>query len=255
MHAEFRTDRGRIRHHNEDNGGVFENKDNQPIVIVADGMGGHRAGDVASEMAVRLLSDAWKETTALLTAEEIETWLRKTIQEVNKEIVLYAESEMDLNGMGTTLVAAIMAQSQVVIANVGDSRGYLLQNHVLRQLTEDHSLVHELLRTGEISKEDAMNHPRKNILLRALGVEGKVEVDTFVVPFQTSDTLLLCSDGLTNMVPETEMEEILKSKRTLSEKADVFITKANSYGGEDNITVLLVERDLTQKGGMLHDDW
>lgn len=99
----------------------FENKDNQPIVIVADGMGGHRAGDVASEMAVRLLSDAWKETTALLTAEEIETWLRKTIQEVNKEIVLYAESEMDLNGMGTTLVAAIMAQSQVVIANVGDS--------------------------------------------------------------------------------------------------------------------------------------
>lgn len=161
MHAEFRTDRGRIRHHNEDNGGVFENKDNQPIVIVADGMGGHRAGDVASEMAVRLLSDAWKETTALLTAEEIETWLRKTIQEVNKEIVLYAESEMDLNGMGTTLVAAIMAQSQVVIANVGDSRGYLLQNHVLRQLTEDHSLVHELLRTGEISKEDAMNHPRK----------------------------------------------------------------------------------------------
>lgn len=121
MHAEFRTDRGRIRHHNEDNGGVFENKDNQPIVIVADGMGGHRAGDVASEMAVRLLSDAWKETTALLTAEEIETWLRKTIQEVNKEIVLYAESEMDLNGMGTTLVAAIMAQSQVVIANVGDS--------------------------------------------------------------------------------------------------------------------------------------
>ncbi|MBC8931053.1 serine/threonine-protein phosphatase, partial [Escherichia coli] len=101
------------------------------------------------------------------------------IQEVNKEIVLYSESEMDLNGMGTTLVAAIMAQSQVVIANVGDSRGYLLQNHVLRQLTEDHSLVHELLRTGEISKEDAMNHPRKNILLRALGVEGKVEVDTF----------------------------------------------------------------------------
>lgn len=88
----------------------------------------------------------------------------KTIQEVNKEIVLYAESEMDLNGMGTTLVAAIMAQSQVVIANVGDSRGYLLQNDVMRQLTEDHSLVHELLRTGEISKEDAMNHPRKNIL-------------------------------------------------------------------------------------------
>ncbi|AIS60224.1 Stp1/IreP family PP2C-type Ser/Thr phosphatase [Listeria ivanovii] len=248
MHAEFRTDRGRIRNHNEDNGGVFENKDGQSIVIVADGMGGHRAGDVASEMAVRLLSDAWKKTTALLTAEEIEAWLRQTIQEVNKQIVLYAESEIDLNGMGTTLVTAIMAQSQVVIANVGDSRGYLLQNNTMRQLTEDHSLVHELLRTGEISKEDAMNHPRKNILLRALGVEGKVEVDTFVVPFQTSDTLLLCSDGLTNMVPEAEMEEILKSKRTISEKADVFITKANSYGGEDNITVLLVERNLTQKG-------
>ncbi|WP_099224289.1 Stp1/IreP family PP2C-type Ser/Thr phosphatase [Listeria costaricensis] len=250
MHAEFRTDRGRIRHHNEDNGGVFENKTGDPIVIVADGMGGHRAGDVASEMAVRLLSEAWQETEAFLLTEDIENWLKENIQRVNRQMVEYAtENAQDLKGMGTTLVTAVFTRSQVVVANVGDSRGYLLKNGELLQITEDHSLVNELLRKGEISKEAAQNHPRKNILLRALGVEGKVESDTFTLSFSTGDQLLLCSDGLTNMVPEEEMRAILNSKRTLAEKADAFISKANAYGGEDNITVLLLERSIGNKRG------
>ncbi|WP_239254374.1 Stp1/IreP family PP2C-type Ser/Thr phosphatase [Listeria ilorinensis] len=250
MHAEFRTDRGRIRHHNEDNGGVFENKTGDPIVIVADGMGGHRAGDVASEMAVRLLSEAWQETEAFLLTEDIENWLKENIQNVNRQMVEYATTNaQDLKGMGTTLVTAVFTRSQVVVANVGDSRGYLLTNGKLLQITEDHSLVNELLRKGEISKEAAQNHPRKNILLRALGVEGKVESDTFTLSFSNSDQLLLCSDGLTNMVPEEEMRAILNSKRTLAEKADAFINKANAYGGEDNITVLLLERSIGNKRG------
>ncbi|WP_163653914.1 Stp1/IreP family PP2C-type Ser/Thr phosphatase [Listeria sp. PSOL-1] len=249
MRAEFRTDRGRIRNHNEDSGGVFTNKTNNPIVIVADGMGGHRAGDVASQMAVKLLSDAWCKTEEFLHAVEVEKWLQTAIQQVNTEIVRYAAEKPDLKGMGTTLVTAVFTRSQVIVANVGDSRGYLLSQGTLSQVTEDHSLVNELLRKGEISKEDAKNHPRKNILLRALGVEGKVSSDTFTLPFQTGDLLLLCSDGLTNMVPEEEMKNILVSNRTLSEKADIFITKANAYGGEDNITVLLLERDHKQKGG------
>ncbi|WP_088809507.1 MULTISPECIES: Stp1/IreP family PP2C-type Ser/Thr phosphatase [Listeria] len=249
MQVEFRTDRGRIRHHNEDNGGVFENKTGNPIVIVADGMGGHRAGDVASEMAVKLLSEAWQETEEFLHANDVEDWFRIVIQKINRVITAEAEKEPELKGMGTTLVAAIFTRSQAIIANVGDSRGYLLQGEKFVQITEDHSLVNELLRKGEISKEDAENHPRKNILLRALGVEGFVDTDTFITPFQTEDILLLCSDGLSNMISEAEMRQVLTSKRTLAEKADSLITKANANGGEDNITVLLLKRDNVRKGG------
>ncbi|EUJ49318.1 Stp1/IreP family PP2C-type Ser/Thr phosphatase [Paenilisteria rocourtiae] len=248
MHAEFRTDRGRIRNHNEDNGGIFENQLGIPLVIVADGMGGHQAGDVASEMAVRLLSDSWKNVTDLKSATEIDSWFREAIQAVNEQILAHAKQDSTLKGMGTTLVAAIFSNSQIIVANVGDSRGYLLKNGVLEQLTEDHSLVNELLRKGEITKEDAENHPRKNILLRALGIEGNVETDVFILPFQPKDQLLLCSDGLSNMLTEQEIEAVLTSKRTLAEKADIFITKANANGGEDNITVLLLERNLREKG-------
>ncbi|MBC1557740.1 Stp1/IreP family PP2C-type Ser/Thr phosphatase [Listeria booriae] len=248
MHAEFRTDRGKIRNHNEDNGGIFENKLGNPLVIVADGMGGHRAGDVASEMAVRLLSEIWQDVSEMQTAAQIEVWFREAIQAVNAEIVAHAKQEATLQGMGTTLVAAIFSNSQIIVANVGDSRGYLMKNGVLEQLTEDHSLVNELVRKGEISKEAAQNHPRKNILLRALGIEGNVETDVFILPFQPKDQLLLCSDGLSNMLTEQEIEAILTSKRTLAEKADIFISKANANGGEDNITVLLLERNLGEKG-------
>ncbi|MBC1499836.1 Stp1/IreP family PP2C-type Ser/Thr phosphatase [Listeria weihenstephanensis] len=248
MHAEFRTDRGRIRNHNEDNGGIFENKLGNPLVIVADGMGGHRAGDVASEMAVRLLSDMWQSVSDMKSAAQIDVWFRDAIQAVNEEIVAHSKQDPSLQGMGTTLVAAVFSNSQIIVANVGDSRGYILKNGVLEQLTEDHSLVNELLRKGEISKEDAENHPRKNILLRALGIEGNVETDVFILPFQSQDQLLLCSDGLSNMLTEQEIEAILTSKRTLAEKADIFITKANANGGEDNITVLLLERNLVEKG-------
>ncbi|MBC6308213.1 Stp1/IreP family PP2C-type Ser/Thr phosphatase [Listeria sp. FSL L7-1582] len=248
MHAEFRTDRGRIRNHNEDNGGIFENQLGNPLVIVADGMGGHRAGDVASEMAVRLLSEKWRDVADMKSAAEIDSWFREAIQAVNEQILAHAKQDPTLQGMGTTLVAAVFANSQIIVANVGDSRGYIMKNGVLEQLTEDHSLVNELLRKGEITKEDAENHPRKNILLRALGIEGNVDTDVFILPFQSKDQLLLCSDGLSNMLTKQEMEAILTSKRTLAEKADIFITKANANGGEDNITVLLLERNLGKKG-------
>lgn len=248
MHAEFRTDRGRIRNHNEDNGGIFENQLGNPLVIVADGMGGHRAGDVASEMAVRLLSEKWRDVADMKSAVEIDSWFREAIQAVNEQILAHAKQDPTLQGMGTTLVAAVFANSQIIVANVGDSRGYIMKNDILEQLTEDHSLVNELLRKGEITKEDAENHPRKNILLRALGIEGNVETDVFILPFQSKDQLLLCSDGLSNMLPKQEIEAILTSQRTLAEKADIFITKANANGGEDNITVLLLERNLGKKG-------
>ncbi|EUJ24636.1 serine/threonine protein phosphatase [Listeria grandensis FSL F6-0971] len=153
MHAEFRTDRGRIRNHNEDNGGIFENQLGNPLVIVADGMGGHRAGDVASEMAVRLLSEMWQNVADMKSAVEIDLWFREAIQDVNQKIVAYAKEDPTLQGMGTTLVAAIFSNSQIIVANVGDSRGYLMKNGMLEQLTEDHSLVNELLRKGENFKK------------------------------------------------------------------------------------------------------
>ncbi len=143
--------------------------------------------------------------------------------------------------MGTTIVAAICTEKFATIANIGDSRCYLYNESGFKQVTEDHSLVNELVRTGQISKEDAENHPRKNVLLRALGTEMKVDIDISTVIFEEDDVLLLCSDGLSNKVNEQEMYEIIKNDQPLEEKADSFIDLANHYGGEDNITLVLIQ--------------
>ncbi|MDP4162048.1 MAG: protein phosphatase, partial [Bacillota bacterium] len=145
------------------------------------------------------------------------------------------------DGMGTTIVAAICTDGFATIANIGDSRGYLMNEMGFKQLTEDHSLVNELVRSGQISREDAEHHPRKNVLLRALGTEQSVEMDIRTVMFESGDICLLCSDGLSNKVNETEMNQILADDQTLEQKALSFISLANENGGEDNITLAIVE--------------
>ncbi len=241
--AVFMTDRGRIRKLNEDSGGIFKNKDGHRLAIVADGMGGHRAGDVASEMALENMRQRWIESEGLDTAELAENWLEKNISEINSIIYEYAASNSECEGMGTTIVAAITNDRFATIANIGDSRCYILNDAGLKQLTEDHSLVNELVRSGQISKEDAENHPRKNVLLRALGTEAQVEIDIKTIMFEEGDVLLLCSDGLTNKVGEEEIKAILTDDASLDEKARSFIDLANENGGEDNITLLILEYD------------
>lgn len=241
MKAVFKTDRGKIRQHNEDNGGVFLNENGQRLAIVADGMGGHRAGDVASEMALQHLQKQWESSLKLQTADEAEEWLKKNVEKTNHLLFEHSKAVSECEGMGTTIVAAICTDRFVSIVNVGDSRCYILNENGFQQLTNDHSLVNELVRSGQISKEDAEHHPMKNVVLRALGTEETVNMDVKTIIFEEDDQLLLCSDGLSNKVTEAEICNILKGQQSLDEKATELVELANNNGGEDNITLVIVE--------------
>jgi PPM family protein phosphatase len=248
MKAVYLTDQGKVRLHNEDSGGIFKNLDGDYLAIVADGMGGHRAGDVASEMTILELKNKWENTAGIQTAEKAEIWLQENVLNVNQILFEHAKNNSDCDGMGTTIVAAISTESFATIGNIGDSRCYLLNESGFKQVTEDHSLVNELVRFGQISKEDAEHHPRKNVLLRALGTEEKVEMDIKTIIFEEDDCLLLCSDGLSNKVSENEMNVILANDDDLMQKAGTFISLANDYGGEDNITLAIVQFAKNSEG-------
>ncbi|MGF2615602.1 Stp1/IreP family PP2C-type Ser/Thr phosphatase [Rossellomorea vietnamensis] len=235
------TDKGKVRQHNEDSVGVFSNKDGDCLAVVADGMGGHRAGDVASSLTINKFEELWKSQGKIATADQAESWLQDKISEINREVFLHSQSNMECEGMGTTVVAAICTENFATVVNIGDSRGYILNESGFSQLTEDHSLVNELVRSGQISKEDAEHHPRKNVLLRALGTEEKVEMDTRTIIFEEEDILLLCSDGLSNKVSEDDMKGILSGGGDLDEIGKQFISLANDNGGEDNITLAIVK--------------
>jgi PPM family protein phosphatase len=241
MKAVFRSDKGKIRQHNEDNGGLFLNQANQSLAIVADGMGGHRAGDVASEMTILKLREFWEETMVIENATQAENWLKRHIDQVNKILFEHSRENEECEGMGTTIVAVILTESFFTVAHIGDSRCYILNKNGFSQITEDHSLVHELVRSGEITIEDAENHPRKNVLLRALGTESSVSMDIKTLLFEEEDVLLLCSDGLSNKVTKVELIDVLQNKKSIDERASSLINLANDHGGEDNITLIIIE--------------
>ncbi|MDF2855679.1 MAG: Stp1/IreP family PP2C-type Ser/Thr phosphatase [Neobacillus sp.] len=241
--AVYRTDRGRIRQNNEDSVGTFVNKDGQLLAIVADGMGGHRAGDVASKMTVAYLQEVWENSEEIKTADQAEEWLKTHILQVNKLLFDHSNKNMECEGMGTTIEAVIATNQFSSIAHVGDSRCYILNDIGFQQLTEDHTLVNELVRTGQISKEDAEHHPRKNVILRALGTEQDIKIDIKTIMFEEGDFLLLCSDGLSNKVNEQEMITILQNDDSVEQKASTLINLANENGGEDNITLIILKFD------------
>ncbi|MDR6997952.1 Stp1/IreP family PP2C-type Ser/Thr phosphatase [Neobacillus niacini] len=249
MKAVFKTDQGRVRQNNEDNGGIFQNKDGHFLAIVADGMGGHLAGDIASEMTVQHLKDLWEQADGLVTADQAEEWLKTHINQVNMLLFEHSKNNPECEGMGTTIEAIIATNRFTTVAHVGDSRSYILNESGFQQLTEDHTLVNELVRSGQISKEDAEHHPRKNVILRALGTELEIKIDIKTIMFEEGDFLLLCSDGLSNKVREEEMVQILQNQDNLEEKAKTFIKIANENGGEDNITlIILVFDDEDERG-------
>lgn len=240
MQIEYQSDVGRRRNTNQDYASVFTNQEGINLAILADGMGGHRAGDIASQMAVMNLGNAWEEQD-LTDDEKIAQWFIQAIQEENALIYHRGQEQPEYNGMGTTIVAAALSEERFTIANVGDSRAYLIREDKIIQLTEDHSLVNELVKSGEISEEMAVNHPRKNILTRSVGMPGTVEVDVSTYIWQLKDRLLLCSDGLTNMLSEEMIGTIVNQEGAMSDKVTELINRANEAGGADNITVLLVE--------------
>ena len=232
------TDIGRKRKMNQDY--VYTSEipvGNLPnIFIVADGMGGHNAGDYASrftvETVVREIERSEKTDPKELFAEAVKV--------ANREILTLAGQNENLSGMGTTLVLATCEGNKLTVANIGDSRLYVLGDE-LKQITKDHSFVDEMVRLGNLDKETAKNHPDKNIITRAIGADEVVEADFFDVELKEGDMVLMCSDGLTNMLEDEEIRMILHGQRDIVEKAEELIKAANQNGGKDNIAVVLVE--------------
>ena len=206
------------------------------LFIVADGMGGHKAGDVASRVAIEKFVK-YACTTHMTDPANI---LDAGIMSINKEIYDMANSNRDYSGMGTTFVAAVIAEGHVYIANVGDSRLYVV-NQEIRQITKDHSLVEEMVRMGEMDKETARNHRDKNIITRAIGAVPEVDVDFFEINLDPEDEILMCTDGLTNMVEDADIRNIMLSQRDIAEQAERLVKTANENGGKDNITVIVIK--------------
>src|SRR3954469_2390674 len=222
------SDVGRQRQGNEDS---FLQQEH--LFAVADGMGGARAGEVASKMAVDKLGESGPFDGSP------EKHLAEVTREANREIYRMAQSDSALAGMGTTLTAALVTGREVVIGHVGDSRVYRFRDGELERLTQDHSLVEEFVRQGKLTPEEAENHPQRSIITRALGPEPEVEVETYTHAGRAGDVYLLCSDGLTGMVPEPRIAEILAESGTLDEAVHRLIEEANENGGKDNITAVL----------------
>lgn len=240
MKTFYQTDPGKVRSHNEDSVNIVKNMNNEYLVVVADGMGGHKAGEVASSLAVNELAKRFSELSSVGTKEEAVIWLKEIIDEINVKILRYAEEHVDATGLGTTCVCSIITDDFLLFGNVGDSSGYVLKNGKLYKVTRDHTLVNILLENGELTESAAKTHPQKNVLMKALGASEEIEMDIFDVE-KTLDGVLLCSDGLTNMVSVEQMEKILGDEDLeLEEQVGKMIMKANMRGGTDNITVACV---------------
>jgi protein phosphatase len=224
-----KTDTGLQRRDNEDNSFA-----RAPVFVVADGMGGAQAGEVASKIAVDAFAQGLPDTGS--PEERLATRAR----EANQRIYELSRQQRERAGMGTTLTAAYLGDEDLSIAHVGDSRAYLLRDGELTQLTRDHSLVDDLVKLGKLTEEQAAEHPQRSIITRALGPEASVEVDTWTYPMRGGDLVMLCSDGLTTMVPKERVAEILKSGDGLARTADALIAEANRAGGRDNVTVVLI---------------
>lgn len=240
---------GLVRPMNEDSYAVHEYRP-WTLLVVADGMGGASAGEVASRMAASAVSEDILENLQQADPADVdlETVLRHAVQRANGEIWEAARQNVDLLGMGTTLVAALLHPSQLFLAHIGDSRAYRLHDGRLEQLTRDHSLVAELVRRGQITEAEAEHHPQRNIVTRSLGTAPVSEPDVERIAWWTDDLLLLCTDGLTNLVPTRELEahlgSIAQSQRgwteeVLGEAADLLLGLALERGGQDNITLVL----------------
>lgn len=247
MNSFAATDIGRIRKINEDS--YYNDPDHLGLFIVADGMGGHQAGEVASGMAVDTLSRVLRDTLAQngTAADDMDDILRDAVVKTNRDIYTLATSEAGYNGMGTTVVVCVIRDGHAHIAHIGDSRAYLVRNGILKQLTTDHSLVQELLSKGRITEAEAVDHPRKNILTRALGTDPAVEVDTMRLRLEDGDALMLCTDGITNHVDTQELLEFIRD-HSPEQACMEMIGRANSRGGFDNMTVLILENTPAQEG-------
>lgn len=238
------SDIGLRREDNQDS--MFASSDEEfPLFIVADGMGGHNAGDIASFMAVEGIVKYLKNYyDKLNSVKNIKTLIREAVEHVNKEIYLESFEVPEYYGMGTTITLAYIYKSKVFIGHVGDSRAYFIHNNEIKQITEDHTLVNELIKNGSITPAEAINHPQKNMITRAIGTSSNIEMDFYTIDIRKEDIFILCSDGLSNMVGEDNILEIVnKYNNCMNEICNSLVELAKTNGGKDNITVIGIKFD------------
>ena len=238
MEISILTDVGQRRTNNQDYANQYINKAGKSMIFLADGMGGHRAGNIASEMAVTDLGAAWV-ATEISTINEVREWFAENLEKENQQIHRIGQDE-EHKGMGTTLEAVAIIDDQVLFAHVGDSRIGLVRNGEYHQLTSDHSLVNALLKAGQITEEEAAHHPQRNIITQSIGQKDELQPDFGMVTVEAEDFIVINSDGLTNMISGDEIRDIVVSNLSVEEKAKTLVRFANNAGGLDNITVVLI---------------
>ncbi|MGG1554529.1 Stp1/IreP family PP2C-type Ser/Thr phosphatase [Paenibacillus ferrarius] len=238
-----RTDIGKVRQVNEDRAAIQHELNGLSLAIVADGMGGHQAGDIASQMAVDRISAQLQSIHWGMPVETCKQLLKEAIEKANEEIYAFASGQDKYHGMGTTVVTIIASEELLIIGHIGDSRAYKLTGETIAQLTEDHSLVYELVKNGQLTLEEADHHPRRNWITRALGTEPTVEVDLYEYGWRQGDTVLICTDGLSGLVDAADIVRIVNSHDNLEDAADQLIARALHEGGDDNVTVVLLAHD------------
>lgn len=237
MEYSYLTDPGKVRDHNEDSVIIVENANkDEYLVAVADGMGGHRGGEIASSIAISHIGKRFKELGSVGNKEDAIGFLKEVVSEANVLIYKYTSEHPESEGMGTTLVLALVTKEYLLFGNIGDSSGYVYKNKKIHKITVDHTLVQLLVNSGELTQEEAKEHPRKNVLMRALGANSKVEMDIFDVETDV-DGVFLCSDGLTNMLDDDQISKVLNEQMSLDAKMQKLIYKSNNRGGNDNISV------------------
>lgn len=236
MKSFYLTDTGKVRDHNEDSVIIVKNRNDEYLMAVADGMGGHSAGEVASSIAISYLGKNFNETFDGLDKVKAVNWLREAVVDINELIFNYVKDHPESRGMGTTLVVAIITKNYILFGNIGDSSGFVMKDEHLHKVTYDHTLVNLLLKAGELTEEEAKDHPKKNVLMKALGANDPIDIDIFDCDTSVS-SILLCSDGLTNMLEQEQIEKVLLSELDIEEKVIKLIRKSNNRGGTDNISV------------------
>ncbi len=242
MESFYLTDTGVVRDHNEDSVIICTNDEGSVLMAVADGMGGHKAGEIASSIAITNLSKRFNETFFKMNKSSAVEWIKTNINEINGLIFKHTEENPESKGMGTTLVLSIITEDYILFGNIGDSSGYVMKDQKIHKVTKDHTLVNLLVDAGELTEEEARNHPKKNILMNALGINDPIEIDIFDCSMDVEE-ILLCSDGLTTMVTNEQIEKVLNGEGTVEEKVIKLIKKANNRGGNDNISVAYLVRN------------
>ena len=240
MKTFYLTDTGKVRSHNEDSVIITKNPAGDYLMAVADGMGGHSAGEIASSLTITHLSKCFNESFCNMEKSKAVDWLRDMATEINEIIFKYAKDHPESKGMGTTLVCAIVTNDYVLMGNIGDSSGFVVKEEQIHKVTYDHTLVNLLLKAGELTPEEAKDHPKKNVLMKALGANNPIDIDIFDCDMDI-DAILLCSDGLTSMLEKEQIEKVILSELEIEDKVIKLIRKSNNRGGNDNISIAYLE--------------